>query len=85
MEGYGVNTTAKITSKGQVTIPCVVRDALGLEKGDSLLFEIRHDDVVIRKPRDLMDFVGFLGDVVLPDDEEALLSPEVCRKMLERE
>jgi len=31
---------AKITSKGQVTIPVDVRNTLGLEAGDSLLFEV---------------------------------------------
>lgn len=31
---------ARITSKGQVTIPAEVRKALGLKRGDYLLFEI---------------------------------------------
>lgn len=30
--------TAKITSKGQITIPKIVRNALKLEEGDSVLF-----------------------------------------------
>lgn len=34
-------TTAKITSKGQITVPHQVRRALGVSAGDRLLFEER--------------------------------------------
>jgi AbrB family looped-hinge helix DNA binding protein len=40
---------AKITSKGQVTIPAEVREALGLKKGDMLAFEVQTEYVVVRK------------------------------------
>jgi AbrB family looped-hinge helix DNA binding protein len=40
---------AKITSKGQVTIPVEVREALGLKRGDLLAFEVRAEYVVVRK------------------------------------
>ncbi|MBN1192832.1 MAG: AbrB/MazE/SpoVT family DNA-binding domain-containing protein [Coriobacteriia bacterium] len=40
---------AKITSKGQVTIPAEVREALGLKKGDTLAFEVQAEYVVVRK------------------------------------
>ena len=32
--------TAKITSKGQITIPKIVRDTLKIEEGDSVFFYI---------------------------------------------
>lgn len=35
--------------------------------------------------KDLMDYVGFLGNANLPDDEEDLLNPAFEEKMLERE
>jgi antitoxin PrlF len=35
-----MDSTAKITSKGQVTIPKCVRDALELHEGDELLFRV---------------------------------------------
>ena len=38
-----------MTSKGQVTIPRVVRDVLELKKGDPILFEERDGLIVIRK------------------------------------
>jgi AbrB family looped-hinge helix DNA binding protein len=33
--------TAKLTSKGQVTVPKQVRQALGVQKGDRLVFQIK--------------------------------------------
>ncbi len=35
-----MDSSAKITSKGQITIPKSVRDALGLKEGDELLFRV---------------------------------------------
>jgi len=32
--------TARVTSKGQVTVPVEVRQALGIETGDDLRFEV---------------------------------------------
>ena len=41
---------SKMTSKNQITVPATVRDALCLEKGDSLLFEVADDGAVtVRK------------------------------------
>ena len=42
-------TIATMTSKGQVTIPRIVREALGLHQGDPILFEERDGLVIIRK------------------------------------
>lgn len=38
-----------MSSKGQVTIPRSVREALHLERGDPILFEERDGVIVIRK------------------------------------
>ena len=41
---------SKLTSKYQTTVPAPVRDALCLEKGDSLVFDIADDGAVtVRK------------------------------------
>ncbi|MBW1809490.1 MAG: AbrB/MazE/SpoVT family DNA-binding domain-containing protein [Deltaproteobacteria bacterium] len=37
---------ATLTSKGQITIPKEIRDALGLESGDRVAFRLREDGVV---------------------------------------
>ena len=36
-----------VTSKGQITIPKVVREALRLEVGDTVYFDIREDGTVV--------------------------------------
>ncbi len=55
-------STSTISSKGQVTIPKEVRQALRLDKGDRVLFLIREDGVVELRPEtvDLLDLVGVL-------------------------
>jgi antitoxin PrlF len=54
---------AKVTSKGQLTIPKEVRRALGIREGDSLLFEVDEDDEQVRvrverKPVSFADYEG---------------------------
>lgn len=41
---------AKLSSKGQLTIPVDIRDALGLKRGDVLSLELRDNGLFIRKP-----------------------------------
>jgi AbrB family looped-hinge helix DNA binding protein len=40
---------SRLSSKGQVTIPRKVREALGLRAGDAVAYEIRGRSAVIRK------------------------------------
>ena len=40
---------AKLSTKGQVVIPKPVRDALGLKAGDSMVFAVDGDRVIVRK------------------------------------
>ena len=40
---------SKLTSKYQTTVPAAVREALCLEKGDALVFEIADGGVTVRK------------------------------------
>ena len=45
-----IRAVSKMTSKNQITVPATVRDALCLEKGDSLVFEVAGDGAVtVRK------------------------------------
>lgn len=43
---------SKVTSKYQATIPLPVRRKLGLQPGDSVLFEIENDIVTVRRATD---------------------------------
>lgn len=52
---------ARITSKGQITIPKVVREALGAREGDTLVFEVENGGArmsVLRKPISFADYAG---------------------------
>ena len=53
---------AKLTSKGQVTIPTALRQQLNLEAGDELLFMLKGGEVRLRvlKHRRLSEFYGAL-------------------------
>lgn len=55
-----METTARMTSKGQITVPKAVRDALGLETGDVVYFRVRGEDAVLAKGRDFLDLAGSL-------------------------
>ncbi|CZT33071.1 looped-hinge helix DNA binding domain-containing protein, AbrB family [Rhizobium sp. 9140] len=53
---------AKLTSKGQTTIPIEVRKYLDLNPGDQMDFIIEDGEVKIRaKTRSIMEFAGILG------------------------
>jgi len=51
-----------LTSKGQVTIPKPVREALGVHAGDRISFVVRDDGVVELRPEtvDLRELFGVL-------------------------
>ena len=40
--------TSRVTSRGRTTVPLAVREALGLEAGDTLVFELQDDRVLLR-------------------------------------
>jgi len=42
-------SVGKVTSKGQVTIPKEIRETLGVNEGDKLLFLVEGDKVILRK------------------------------------
>lgn len=43
-------TTAKLSSKNQVTIPKRVVEEFGLEAGDELILEVRKGEIALRVP-----------------------------------
>ncbi len=55
--------TAKITSKGQVTIPKAVRSRMAVEAGDRLAFEFDREGTVRMRPlrREHQPLLGFLA------------------------
>lgn len=72
-----MDSSAKITSKGQVTIPKSVRDALGLHEGDELLFRVERSRAVVAKTPDLLDLAG---TVAVPAGKRGTPWDEVLRQ-----
>lgn len=68
---------ARLTSKGQVTIPKRVRDALHLEAGDELLFRVEIDRAVVAKTPDFLDAAG---SVAVPPEKRGTPWDEVVRR-----
>jgi antitoxin PrlF len=52
--------TAKITSKGQITLPNEVRELLDVHTGSMVMFEKEDDKVVIKHAWTLQEFKGIL-------------------------
>jgi AbrB family looped-hinge helix DNA binding protein len=60
---------AKITGKGQVTIPKRIRDELGLKPGDRVLFVLRDGEVVLQPIKStLLDLKGSVEPRRRPED-----------------
>lgn len=49
-------STARIYKKGQITIPKQVRESAGIEIGDRVVVEARDGEVVVRRPRGVLEF-----------------------------
>lgn len=69
--------TAKVTSKGQTTIPKEVREALRIEPGDHIVWSVEPDGAaVVRRARPWdLDYLaaveGTLSEWLSPADDEA--------------
>lgn len=61
---------AKLSSKGQISIPQAIREAAHLEPGDHVGFEFRGDDIVLTpiRQRPLSSFKGVWRTEVPVDD-----------------
>ena len=53
-----MDVSAKVSSKGQVTIPRAVRRALALEEGDEVVFRVEGDRALIARSADLLALAG---------------------------
>jgi len=58
---------AKITSKGQITLPAEVRKALGLKPGGKVVFfEDGNGGFTVRRVGSIMDLEGYLAGIEVP-------------------
>jgi antitoxin PrlF len=72
-----MDARAKLSSKGQVTIPKSVREALELNEGDELLFRVERSRAVVAKTP---DFLARAGSVRVPAAKRGTAWNEVLRR-----
>lgn len=72
-----MDATARLTSKGQVTIPKSVRDALELHEGDEIMFRVESKRAIVAKTPDFLDMAG---SVVVPAAKSGTPWDEVLRR-----
>jgi AbrB family looped-hinge helix DNA binding protein len=53
-----VESSARLTSKGQITVPKEVRDALGISEGDRVVFRVDGPRAVMARTPDLLELAG---------------------------
>jgi len=71
-----LDARAKVTAKGQITIPKRVREALELRDGDDVLFRVERSRAVIaRTPR----FLDLAGSVPVPAGKRGTPWDEILR------
>jgi AbrB family looped-hinge helix DNA binding protein len=72
-----MDSSARVTSKGQITIPKSVRDALDLHEGDEVIFRVERARAVIAKTP---NFLELAGTVAVPDGKRGTPWDEVLRR-----
>jgi AbrB family looped-hinge helix DNA binding protein len=67
---------AKVTSKGQITIPLEIRRALGVAPGDRLIFEDDGGSIHIRAATNSSPFAKYrgIGNPKIPSGRKAIVA-----------
>ena len=72
-----MDVAARVTSKGQVTVPKAVRDALGIGDGDEVVFRVEGSRAVLAK---VPDFLDLAGTVPVPAAKRNVAWDQVIRR-----
>ena len=72
-----MDAMAKLSSKGQLTVPKAVRDALELREGDQVVFRVEGKRAVLGRTPDLLDLVGAVS---VPAEKRGVPWNEVRRR-----
>ena len=68
---------ARMSSKGQLTVPKAVRDALGIGEGDDIVFRVEGNRAVLARTP---DFLSLAGSVNVPASRRNAAWDDVIRK-----
>lgn len=72
-----VDTVARMSSKGQVTVPKAVREALGVGAGDEIVFRVEGNRAILARTS---DFLSLAGSVAVPAAKRNASWDEVIRR-----
>jgi AbrB family looped-hinge helix DNA binding protein len=72
-----MDAAARVTSKGQVTVPKAGRDALGIKEGDEVVFRVEDKRAVLARTPDFLDLAG---SVTVPAAKRNVAWDEVIRR-----
>jgi antitoxin PrlF len=72
-----MDAAARVTSKGQVTVPKAVRDALGIKEGDEVIFRVEGRRAVLARTPDFLDLAGTIS---VPAAKRNVAWDEVIRR-----
>ena len=72
-----MDAAARLSSKGQLTVPKAVRDALGIAEGDEVVFRVEGDHAIIARTA---DFLSLAGTVSVPAAKRNVAWDEVLRR-----
>ena len=61
-----MDVVSHITSKGQVTVPKAVRDALKLKQGDRVVFRVAGERAELARTADLLELAGAVSISAAP-------------------
>ncbi|MEN3283388.1 MAG: hypothetical protein V7607_4528 [Solirubrobacteraceae bacterium] len=72
-----MDVMARLSSKGQLTVPKAVRDALDLHEGDQVVFRVEGTRAALSRTADLLDLAG---SVPVPAEKRGTPWSEVRRR-----
>ena len=68
---------ARMSSKGQLTVPKAVRDALGIGEGDDIVFRVEGNRAVLARTP---EFLSLAGSIQVPASRRNAAWDDVIRK-----
>ena len=72
-----MDAAARLSSKGQLTVPKAVRDALGITEGDEVVFRVEGNRAIIARTP---DFLSLAGSLRVPAAKRNVAWDEVLRR-----